>query len=41
VHDVKLMIRGVVAGLGGTALMTGAMFLVKKAGMAPGELAPK
>jgi uncharacterized membrane protein YagU involved in acid resistance len=40
-HEVKPMIRGAAAGLVGTALMTGAMFLVKKAGTAPGKLAPK
>ncbi len=32
---------GTVAGLAGTAVMTGAMFLIKKMGMVPGELAPK
>jgi uncharacterized membrane protein YagU involved in acid resistance len=41
VQDVKPIIRGALAGFIGTALMTGAMFLVKKAEMAPGELAPK
>jgi len=41
VHDVRPMIRGAVAGLAGTALMTGAMLAAKKAGMAPGELARK
>jgi hypothetical protein len=40
-HNVKPMMRGAVAGLLGTTVMTGAMFLVKMAGMAPGELAPK
>ena len=38
---MKPIIRGALAGFIGTALMTGAMFLVKKAEMAPGELAPK
>ena len=38
---MKPIIRGALAGFIGTALMTGAMFLVKKAEMTPGELAPK
>jgi hypothetical protein len=38
---VKTAIRGAVAGLAGTTLMTGAMFLMKRAGMMPGELEPK
>ncbi len=32
---------GAVAGLAGTTVMTGAMFLTKKAGMVPGKLEPK
>ncbi len=38
---MKRIIRGAVAGLVGTMAMTGAMVPIKKAGMAPGELAPK
>jgi uncharacterized membrane protein YagU involved in acid resistance len=41
VHDVKIITRGAVAGLVGTVVMTGAMLAAKKAGMAPGELAPR
>jgi uncharacterized membrane protein YagU involved in acid resistance len=41
-YDVKtVIIRGVLAGLVGTVVMTGAMSLIKKTKMAPGELAPK
>ncbi len=40
-EDVKRVIRGALAGLVGTTAMTGAMFAIKKAGMAPGEPAPK
>lgn len=38
---MKSVTRGAVAGLVGTAVMTGAIFVMKKAGMAPGKLAPK
>jgi len=42
VYDVKpTIIRGAVAGLVGTAVMTGAMFPTKKTGMTPGELTSK
>ena len=41
VYDVKLVIRGAVASFMGTAVMTVAMLLMKKARMTPGELAPK
>lgn len=35
------MRSGAVAGLAGTTVMTGAMFLTKKVGMVPGKLEPK
>ncbi len=38
---MKSVTRGAVAGLVGTTLMTAAMVLLKKAGMAPGKLAPR
>lgn len=38
---MKSVMSGTVAGLAGTTVMTGAMFLTKKAGMVPGELEPK
>ena len=38
---MKIITRGAVAGLVGTVVMRGAMFAAKKAGMAPGELAPR
>lgn len=38
---MKYLKSGAVAGLAGTTAMTGAMFLMKKAGMVPGELEPK
>ncbi len=41
VYNMKPVNRGAVAGLIGTAVMTVAMFLIKKIAMAPGELAPK
>ena len=38
---MKSVISGATAGLTGTTVMTGAMFLAKKAGMVPGKLEPK
>ncbi len=38
---MKSLTSGAVAGLAGTMVMTGAMFLTKKVGMVPGKLEPK
>ncbi len=38
---MKVAIRGAVAGLAGTAVMTAAFLAAKKAGAVPGELEPK
>ena len=38
---MKYVNSGAVAGLAGTMAMTGAMVLMKKVGMVPGELEPK
>jgi hypothetical protein len=38
---VKIVIRGAVAGLAGTTVMSGAMFLANKTGMAPGGPPPR
>ena len=38
---MKLVIRGAVAGLAGTTVMSGAMFLANKTGMTPGGPPPR
>ena len=40
-HNMKLLARGTLAGLVGTALMTAAMLPSKKASMSPGKVAPR